>query len=422
MIYSIPEANIERLNKKLHTIKNKCAKYGCDFSWSEAGEEFKDVQDKNGNKFKTRFVLVDVSGTAIVNDWRFIASVQHTSKGNIITGVAGVEVPERYYTSAPYCEHCKTKRARKNAYIIQNVKSGEFKQVGKSCLCDYTHGLSAEMAAQCLSYIPIMEKAAQIYGGLGFQRYEETREVLLYALETIKKFGYTKSNFNGVITTAQRTADFMSAANGGGVMQEYRNKCLREMEQVNFVAHSPENESRIEAALKWISEQEENSNYIHNLRTVCSLDYVLRRNYGLLVSLFPAYERAMNDKQTEASWKSETEKSEYVGTVGDRITIDVASIECALRWESSFGIVSLYRMKDTLGNVYIWKTNKFLELEFIRRITGTVKNHSEYKGAAQTELTRCKVLKEEPVCDMPQSGNKEPVCDMAYSENIFDLI
>lgn len=412
MIYSIPEVNIERLNKKLHAIKNKCAKYGCDFSWSEAGEEFKTVQDKSGNKFKTRFVLVDVSGTAIVNNWRFIASVQHTSKGNIITGVAGVEVPARYYTGAPYCEHCKTKRTRKNAFIIQNVKSGEFKQVGKSCLCDYTNGLSAEMAAQCLGYIPIMEKATQIYGGLGFQRYEETREVLLYAAETIKKFGYTKSNYNGVITTAARTADFMNAVNGNsdGFMREYRNKCLLEMEQVNFNAHSYENESRVEAALKWISEQEEKSNYIHNLRTVCSLDYALRRNYGLLVSLFPAYERAMNEKQTEARWKSEAEKSVYVGAVGDRITIDVASAECALRWESSFGVVSLYRMKDALGNVYIWKTSKFLKLEFIRRITGTVKSHSEYKGAAQTELTRCKVLKEDLSCDMVKSAD------------VFDLI
>lgn len=80
---------------------------------------FKELKDENGKTYNARFVLVEAEGTAVINDWEFIAEVDHTEKGNIITGV-GVEVPERYYTSKPICEHCNSNRYRKNTYIVRN--------------------------------------------------------------------------------------------------------------------------------------------------------------------------------------------------------------------------------------------------------------------------------------------------------------
>ena len=94
-----------------------------------------------------RFIDVEVEGTAIVNGWQFAASLEYTDKGNIISGVEGIEIPERYYKCAPWCEHCKTARDRKYSFIVRNTESGEFKQVGKACLKDFTGGLSATDAA-----------------------------------------------------------------------------------------------------------------------------------------------------------------------------------------------------------------------------------------------------------------------------------
>ena len=148
MKYAIYEGNIDRLEKKLKRISNKCKAYGCDFHYEQTGEDFRELKDEKGNKYTARFVLVEAEGTAIINDWEFIAELEHTENGNIITGVAGVEVPERYYTSKPMCEHCNSKRFRKNTYIVRNKQTGEFKQVGKSCLKDFTHGMSAEAVTQ----------------------------------------------------------------------------------------------------------------------------------------------------------------------------------------------------------------------------------------------------------------------------------
>ena len=45
MTYKIFEGNLERLEKKLIRIANKCKKYGCDFHYEQVGEIFEDVKD-----------------------------------------------------------------------------------------------------------------------------------------------------------------------------------------------------------------------------------------------------------------------------------------------------------------------------------------------------------------------------------------
>ncbi len=186
MKYAIYEGNIDRLEKKLKRISNKCKAYGCDFHYEQTGEEFRELKDEKGNKHTARFVLVEAEGTAIINDWEFIAELEHTENGNIITGVAGVEVPERYYTSKPMCEHCNSKRFRKNTYIVRNKQTGEFKQVGKSCLKDFTHGMSAEAVTQYMSLFNTLIEGETPEPGCAFQRYVSTKEYLLYVAETIR--------------------------------------------------------------------------------------------------------------------------------------------------------------------------------------------------------------------------------------------
>lgn len=146
MAYSILEANMERLEKKLTRIQNKCKKFGCSFTYEKVGEEFKTLKDDRGVEYQAKFILIEAEGKAVLNDWMFVASVQHTEKGNIINSTGcSIEVPERYYTSEPICEHCNSRRARKDTYIVMNQITGEFKQVGKSCLKDFTNGMDAAM-------------------------------------------------------------------------------------------------------------------------------------------------------------------------------------------------------------------------------------------------------------------------------------
>ena len=88
--------------------------------------------------------------------------------------------------------------------------------------------------------------------------------------------------------------------------------------------------------------------------------------------------------------------SEYIGEVGQKISVGVTlericqfTTHFTYRGETSY----VYKFADESGNTVTWKTAKFLDIEegWTGTITGTIKEHSEYKGDKQTVLTRCKI-------------------------------
>ena len=401
--FAIYEGNMERLQKKMTKIRNKCRKYGCDFHYEEVGEEFRTVKNDDGTENIVRYVIVEAEGKAVVNGWKFIASLEHTEHGNIINACCDIEVPERYYTGRPVCEHCGTNRYRKNSFIVMNEETGEFKQVGTQCLKDFTCGMSAEGVAEYTSLFDELIKGEVIEGGGGFGgKYLDRDDVLQYAAEVIRKFGYARSDM-GSESTRSRTVDFYTLDHGGfGYYGREYERVVRELaEQVRFDHNSEEAVNMAKNALEWILEQEEKSNYIHNLRTACQLKYVGYDKVGLLVSLFPAYdkelERQAEQRAIEEARRKEMEEgknSEYVGNVGDRIQISVAAVKLLTSWENCFDgyhvtWTGLYKIVGEDGNVYTWKTSK--HLEDVKSIKGTIKGHQEFRGVKQTEVTRCRI-------------------------------
>jgi len=402
--FSIYEGHMADLMKKITKIQNKCKKYGCEFHFAEVGEEFKEVKDLEGNIHTCRFVLVEADGTAKVNDWLFVASVEHTEKGNIFAkAMTEVEIPERYRTSNPICEHCNSTRTRTATFIIMNTITGEFKQVGKSCLMDFTNGLSANAAAWFASLKQVFEEAEEAsVSSCGYsERYYDTAEVLSYAAEVIRKFGYVKTDHSGQ-STKERTTDFLMVNKGltKWMPEDEINRIKRDMEKVNFNPDSAEAKEMVNAACDWISEQEATNDYMHNLKTVCALKYNPWNRIGILVSLFPTFNRDLEIQarkaEAEAKAKAEAQSSNHIGNIGDRIQISVQSVKCLTSWENTFGYYPtttyLYKIVDQEGNVFTWKTSTFLDEDNLpQMITGTVKEHSEFRGVKQTALTRCKI-------------------------------
>ena len=256
MIYEIYEGNMERLEKKLTRIANKCKKYGCDFKYEQVGETFREIKDDKGNIITARFVQIDVEGKALINDWEFIASVEHTEEGNIIKRANNaVEVPERYYNSKPVCEHCNSRRARKDTYIVRNVKSGEFKQVGKSCLKDFTNGMSAEGIAHYMSLFDAVIEGEAPYPGCHYESYIDKMEGMQFIAETIRKFGYVRSS-EYVLSTAGRALNYYDAYYRNVKDRETLERIEKEMEAVSFDHNAPEVIAEVKTVLDWIAEQD----------------------------------------------------------------------------------------------------------------------------------------------------------------------
>lgn len=144
------------------------------------------------------------------------------------------------------------------------------------------------------------------------------------------------------------------------------------------------NQSSVELvsnALVWISEQEENNNYIHNLKTACSLEYV-KGNFGLYASLFPAYDRDLERTAKRKAVQSVEQSSKFVGEISDRITVKIQSVKCVTSWETDFGITRIYKLIGADGNVYTWKTGKYLDdAYFTGKKHEKVRKSTQYKAA-----------------------------------------
>lgn len=111
-------------------------------------------------------------------------------------------------------------------------------------------------------------------------------------------------------------------------------------------------------------------------------------------------QRKINDAKKASSYAAENSSSDYVGKIGDKVTVNVV-LDRVSWYETKYGTMNVYTFVDDDGNVYVWKTSTYIgrlvdgfwqDFEKGSRLTltGKIKDHKEYKGVKQTMLTRCK--------------------------------
>ena len=404
--FAIYEENIPKFEKALNRIKNKCIKYNCPFVYNTVGEEFKTetisrLEDgtplAHDIEITRRFVIIEVEAHPVIANWELVASLEHTKEGNIIHSINNnINIPERYYNVAPCCEHCNTNRRRKNSFIIHNIKTNEFKQVGKTCLSDFTGNVDAEWLA---SFYSAFEKLATFeapQGGYNNNaRYFPVIDLLAYTVAVTNIYGYCKSDSKNATSETVKDFYIVSECKGypfGDVTERIKEK----MQAVNFKV-TEEDTATAEKIIAYVNSIEDTNNYIHNIKTLCASDMVAYRNVNLLVSAITCYNRELERKAKEEARKKEVGKSKHIGNVKDRLTISVASWRCLTSWCNCYDgynetATFLYQFIDNDGNIFTWKTQKhFDEDATLQEITGTVKSHNVFRGVKQTELTRCKV-------------------------------
>lgn len=395
--FVIPEANIERLRKKVKLIRSKCQKYGCDFKYEEVGDEYRTVRDNTGCKFFAHVFIVETTGTAVIHGWKLAAALEHTEKGNFTELTDDVDIPALYYNSPPICEHCHSNRHRKETFIVRNVNTGEYKQIGKSCLRDFTGGMSAEGSAAYASLLNEIRQLTHTQEGTSILQYFEAKEYLRFVAETIRCFGFISSRAaseDSERSTSMRAAEYMKLQHGGfqGPGQEpYRKMLQAELDKVPFNASNPNTAALVDRAIAWGLGLDEVDSYTHNLVTVCKMNYITARHMDVLASLLPSYSRTMRRQeyaQRRMDAYREAQSSVWVGEIDAKITVTVQSIKCVASWGSRFGTMHMYRIVDTNGNIFIWKTTTVLG-DNVKTISGIVRDHNEFNGAKQTELTRC---------------------------------
>ena len=83
--------------------------------------------------------------------------------------------------------------------------------------------------------------------------------------------------------------------------------------------------------------------------------------------------------------------SNYIGEVGDKISVNFVFGREVACCETQFGLLHIYEFKDSNGNTVVWKSSSSKDIPESGAVTGTVKAHEEYNGVKQTVILRAKI-------------------------------
>jgi hypothetical protein len=338
------------------------------------------------------------------NGFEFLGKIVHTEAGNMLMMAAharGEAFPEEWKTAKPTCDHCHTKRSRKDTFIIRTPE-GVIQRVGRNCLADFLKTSPATMIAISAfqdELLSLSDADPEDEGGYwgGGNWGPTVWRYLTCAVAATRKHGFVKSTDYGDSEDSSKTptksvANFLAnpRPSTGNTAADF---ALRK----HWEEGQPTDLDMVDAvgALLWLEQSTDTGQYMHNLTVACSLPALRRETMGLIASLPAAYNRAMGKLALQKKEKEVTAQSQHVGTVGERLEVEatiltVQPLESQSRWGSS-DLVKLVTDEGCVLVTFTTSASSPRQRDVGKRYTvkGTVKKHDNYKGTANTRLTRC---------------------------------
>jgi hypothetical protein len=335
----------------------------------------------------------------VVAGWRFAAVIEATPVGNLLRKSPDFDgdLPLRFRDCTSECDHCQTVRNRAETFVVQHDESGEFKQVGRTCLQDFTG--AADPSAWIAKYQferSLADLAGWDDGDGGCGRAAAVILVLAFV---------------AMVAAHVRIVGYMSA----GKARESVMPVMSTGSEVFFGATDKEASKRdiyIDAvtdedrqlaadAIAWVKSDAvgEVSDYIHNVRIYAGVEVVDSKGANTLASLVPTYRKHMGIRAEKA-----TKLNEHLPglAVKQRVRDMPLVLVAEHSFDTMYGTKWILRFEDSAGRCVVWKTTSpgsgYKTGDRVL-LTGTVKDFGEYKGTNQTELTRCKVQPTQNSCE-----------------------
>lgn len=411
--YTILNSMSEDICKKINRIVKKCEKNHVDYTFN-VSEPYTKLVKVNDNSFEVNLVDLNLDVTFRFNGWCSLGMIQRKD-GIIQCYFNDANLIKQYKDTDFHCDHCH-KNVHRNSVVILEHDNGERKVVGTSCVKEFTSGLDGNLIAEMNDYMAILkmrdselkclmqgEDDAEIFfESHGVKTYDVV-DIVSAAKRLIDKYGFEPSS------SMKATWKF--------IMDEYDRTKV---------------ESEATDAIEWIKSLSEDettkSNYLFNLRQIIDAGYCTGRHFGFLASLIPSYRKSEYKRLLDLK-KNDDKASEYVGNVGDKISIKVKYVN-TYSYDTNFGSTNIHLFIDDSGNIFKWSTNSRLEYTVkdnrsnysqwyyldkgaTIQLTGKIKDHSEYRNQKQTVLTRCKyeVLeskdRDEKIAELEEYYSKE---------------
>ena len=395
--YEVLDHRMPDLQRQIDKINRRAAKLGCPVIDLRIGEPYdvKVGQRSHATGREATVIIrkrtVEVIGEApCVSGWALVAKLMHVDGMVIVAAVAGEPVPIEFREVEPgRCDHCHTRRQRTDTFLLRS-EQGEYCVVGRNCLADFLGGHDPRRAvAACQYFLDVQglleEEENERWGeGSGHWRLSPIA-VLARTAVAIREFGWlsrTKARESGEIVEATADAvEFGIFAKDSEVIRWWDERI------------TAKDYEAAEAAWQWAQTAGEgtDSDYLYNVRAVASMTSIPTKLLGIACSILPSHRR---DVEREIERRRVREESKHFGTPKKREVFTLTVVGCRVI-EGYYGAVGVYRFVEGGGNQATWfaSSDPDLEIGETYQIKATVKKHDEYKGVAQTVLTRCNVLK-----------------------------
>lgn len=427
--YMIPEENVENLEKKFNAAARKIRKINPELEpklfrshrtvilTREIEIVPPDCRTSSFVKkipYEAREIEIDIpDGVVFAEDgWVFGGTVEPSGVDGknfinfpILKDENSNPVPTKYFSSNPCsCDYCKTDRKRTKTYLVTNRATGEWRQLGKECLKLFVTGIDIDAIATFESFIKEAEDAANPGDKFFYNRrarFVEVQRALELAQAATKMFGFVATRDNVGDRNVLSTKNIVQAK----ILKEigYQNDLLNidnsDREKINlavanltvYLTAAEESVSNDIIALRETVTELPDEPYYNNLKTVLVNEYVPLDKLGLLVSAPKAISRYYEFKKMQEEKEKFAKSSNYLGEVGEKISVNFVSGREVACCETQFGLLHIYEFKDANGNTVVWKSSSSKDIPESGVVTGTVKAHEEYDGIKQTVILRAKI-------------------------------
>lgn len=417
--YMIPEENIENLKKKFNAAARKIRKINTALEPTMTKGDHTivlvrkivlrpcDCRSEATVKeipYEARKVELKIPEEAVFaeNNWAFGGSVEPSGVDgknfvnvNLSGKGLGFVVPSKYFTANPCtCDYCKTNRKRNKTYLIVNRETGEWKQLGKECLKLFVVGIDVDAIATFESFIKEAEDMAnpgdEFFYNRGL-RFVKVADALAIAYAVYRERGYlaTRDSVGNSNDLCNKNIVQRKLAQQYGYDSDFLNITNSTRDKIDVMTFKAD----INAAKDAIVDVEKlpDDQYYNNLKVIVENEYIPLNKLGFLVSIPKAIERYKEEKKRQEERERLAAESDYLGSVGEKISVNFISGREVACCETQFGLLHIYEFKDANGNTVVWKSGSGKDIPESGVVTGTVKSHEEYDGIKQTVILRAKI-------------------------------
>ena len=384
--YLIPEINLAVLQERIAKLNKKAVKLGCtpiELIIDKEHPEY--VKDLVNPIIKHACYPVIVIGEAPkFEDWLWQAAIINDT----LTGVATIRTQAfsgvdsalylDYLKTPTRCEHCGINRVRKNTYIVKHVVTGEVKQVGSSCVKDFTGHTNPEAIASFYESLYATLRDIEEHDTVGHFDSNDWVEFDAYLLAVA--FATERFGFFGTHNTEDKQSTSSAAWH----------LIHPDKDDIKYGTKFEPTEIHKQLAkdaLAWIREEIVKNtvpnSFLTNVANIIEgadkTGLIHYRNFAFIAPIVHGYQKTLGISKV----------NEYVGNVGEKIEFTGKAIKC--HWyDTQWGYSCFYTIVDKDGRNYTWNTTQELELHTDYIFNAKVKEHTEYKGTKQTVITRPK--------------------------------